>query len=89
MKNVTANELHVLNQIATSEYGDGPGSTVWSYATPPPGCTARSLPGIFSSLVKKGLLSHEGWDDVNGKRIGMVKVTPEGIAAMAAAVGTP
>lgn len=80
---VTANEANVLLQIAKSEYRDWDlKDTVWSFASPPAGCTERSLGGIFASLKKKGLLEHCGWDEINGKQIGMVRLTDAGVAAL-------
>jgi len=80
---ITANERYVLEQIANSEYRDWDlKSPVWSYASPPPGCTKASLGGIFSSLVKKGMLTHEGFETINDVRIGIVSLTDAGVAQL-------
>jgi hypothetical protein len=82
---VTPNERDVLRQIAESEYRDWDlKDPVWSYASPPRGCTKASLGGIFSSLVKKGLLRHDGFETINDKPLGIVSLTDAGIAELPA-----
>ena len=58
---LTAKEEAVLLGIASSEYGDGPGSTVYSFsafdhAPTCAGLTARSMGGVMASLAKKRLV---------------------------------
>ena len=84
MSNLTDKELVVLKAIDHSEYGDNilDGVWTWSVLDYAEGITAKSFPGIVSSLVKKGYVT--SCDDGDDSCIDM---TNDGFNAYAEAVG--
>ena len=77
--NLTELEKDVLIAIATNEFCDEPGDWAWSYSIHYK-CTMttqKQLPGVISSLIKKGLAEH---DDAGGEG-DCVRLTKKGIEA--------
>jgi hypothetical protein len=62
--NLTALELSVLRAIDASEYGDVLTDEIWMFSVTDNmeagGATPKQLPGVVSSLVKKGLVKSGG-----------------------------
>jgi len=82
--NLTTKELALLSAIDNSEYGDSLSDAVWTFSIEYTidGVDKPSLGGIFSSLVKKGLIgTQEDGDD------SVVWMTDKGIEQYVAAVG--
>jgi len=79
-------ELSVLRAIDCSEYGEDIADDVWTFSITDnmaaDGATPKQLPGVISSLSKKGLVRI---CDVPGEET--VGVTKAGAAAYIAAVG--
>lgn len=79
---VTDNELALINAIATSDYADGPNSTVWAQyeLLPTLPYNRTSHPGVMSSLVKKGLaVCNNDSRKQNGYSEATVYLTSEGM----------
>ena len=88
MKTTTKERL-VIQAIATSEYGQGPGDYVWSESIASrSGLPAPSMGGIFASLRKKGLANvQQGYE--GGQSV--VSLTEDGVreyVALCVAAGT-
>jgi hypothetical protein len=60
---ITKLELEALRAIDNSEYGDSLGSDIWDWSVAQnivEGTSPKSVPGILSSLSKKGLVICNG-----------------------------
>lgn len=74
---LTVNEIKVLDAVAKSEYGEGIRSTVWTFTIGDNSdLKPKSIPGVVSSLVKKGYLASFG-----SGREACVAVTQSGVEA--------
>lgn len=81
MTTLTLLEKDVLIAIATNEYSNEPGDEVWSFSIHY-NCkqtTQVQLPGVVSSLVKKGLVHHRAADTEDKSDMDTVYLTKEGI----------
>ncbi len=81
-RTLTPRERSVLLAVRDSEYHDGRdpvGSQVWSNCLSAEGIEPSSLPGVVSSLSKKGLVLCQG-----NRNDSTVELTAEGAAALAA-----
>lgn len=80
--NITANELAVLKALNSNHFGSA-GEWVWSNcindSSSPSGIEGKALSGVVSSLCSKGLAQVDG----NTGREACVRITPEGVAALA------
>lgn len=76
MINVTSNELEALRGIDHSEYGDCITTPVWSFSVTE-NCLlkTRSVPGVVSSLVKKGLVTVSD----SGTAVACIAMTKAGV----------
>lgn len=82
---LTKLELEVMKAIDASEYGERLQDGVWTFTIAdhlPKTVASRSIPGIVSSLVKKGFLTTGG-----SGRDQEVGITKDGQDAYVAAVG--
>ena len=81
---LTQNELEVLKAIDSSEYGDNLNDPVWSFTIADNSKLEKtSIPGICSSLSKKGLVSCTEYEENQNT----IAITKKGIEAYVAAVG--
>lgn len=84
--NLTMLELSVLAAIDASEYGDELTNEIWMFSVTDNmedgGATPKQLPGVVSSLVKKGLVKSGGTGNDAG-----VHMTDAGAGAYMAAAG--
>jgi hypothetical protein len=72
---VTDLEAQVIRAIAECEFGDGPGTDVWSWAVTADFASPKTAAGAIGSLKKKGLVQAGG----SGKEA-TVCLTETGIA---------
>tara|TARA_R110000737_G_C14197604_1_gene416652 strand:+ start:94 stop:459 length:366 start_codon:yes stop_codon:yes gene_type:complete len=64
-KNITLTELEQKVALACIEGTDGTNSASYDWLNPTDfGLNKQSLKGVFGSLVKKGLMTHSGYDDI-------------------------
>jgi hypothetical protein len=84
--NLTAFEIAVLRAIDNSEYGEYLLNAVWTFTVAdnmqPDGPTGRQLSGVISSLVQKGVVDVQDYDDDS-----IIGLTRKGADAYIAAVG--
>lgn len=73
--NITNKELAVLKAIDDSDYGDTITDSIWTFsiADNVEGVDKKSLPGVISSLNKKGLVNsnNEAYVSLNDATISM------------------
>jgi len=81
-------ESKLVENTARNNFGDGvPGAMIWieSWDEGPHGAFVdrKSISGVFSSLVKKGLIESEGrqWNDADHRDDGCYRLTPAGVEA--------
>ena len=75
---LTTLERDVIKAIAENQYSDEPGDKIWSWAIEyhTKITLKKQIPGVVSSLVKKGLvISIDGW----GKDDDTVQLTEDGV----------
>ena len=78
--NLTEMEKDVIIGIANNEFSNEPGDWVWSYSVHfnLKITSQTQLPGVISSLIKKGLVAHDNTGDELGDCLALTK---DGVAA--------
>jgi len=73
--NLTEMEKDVIIGIANNEFSNEPGDWVWSYSVHfnLKITSQTQLPGVISSLIKKGLVAHDNTGDKLGDCLALTK----------------
>ena len=69
---LTDKQMAMITAVGKSQYGDGPGSQIWSWDV----CGDRSSASVLGSLMKRGLVGQSG-----DRKEAVCWLTEEGVAA--------